>query len=1074
VEGPAELFVEAVARVLAWVDEHKAYLFLTAAVAAGLMAASAAMDLWGSIELGALAHAASLTPFAAFGGVERSREEALNLLKREPDPYKKFLGMAREANAGRIGLAEPWNSLRMLILPTAEERKELARSRAYDKLRGNERMKRALFYATLALEEAFGIYEAALREVAAGLKEAVKRVEVGEPPLKRAVYVPDLGRLERLAKEEEKVFEDALRALRERLNEYAVKHDLGDLLDVEEGKARGLAEAKAPELSEFSGVSFGVKALAALLAYREDALGRRSIYGTAARYWLEEGGAAWLLYYAPRTAYNKAEKTKAEGAAAVEGMIAETLRRLFLKPGADYYRNFVELLGSGGLALIEEEKTDTSLVFKLFRFEEGGKPVELEGVKLRIEKVGEETGVTYFLELDARWREFFGHELGMVREAAEELRERWPVEDSLPYMLGWSASDVSIHRAKNTKMLQMGSSYFWQVAETKVLFSWSNAVGLRVGLTLEGPKLQLLVHAPLGNLDGAVRRSAEGGWLKRLDIKAGSWDDLKRQVAERWRGVVDVAVRHLGEETRSELEELRDKLNDDKIAREAVAPALLLIQAEKLGVNEESLSYFAAVVSGAIGGDGYVSASGRGEVGLASGERPIALLWRAALAAYGIRAEVREAGKGFQVVAYDDNAIKLARLYFLFGPPLLEGRDDRLKNNKLAEAVKLGAKEALNISWEGLRQTKGGRVAADLTISEGDVEVKYDVYLRNEIALEFVSTDRGRVEPAARLLRLADVDAEVKRAGGRDEWQVWATTDKLAAGRKELKDAIADIVKAAVKNGWVDAGKAERWLEKLRSGITLKEGWPKYKMGLARSGSLEVRYRSTNPDNIEREARRLRAMGLVEGRHFAVKMPEGGGEGYVSILKDGLMRAAWLSVHGSGEQQRLAAEFVEYILQRAREEGDDVYRKAEEIVRRGREVGSLRLTDIKGKGVDVGGRRHVVDVLGGEAEFEKGRSGRTLLRITITADIDAVRGYYEMTYGRYGKNNKAVGYAYIREEADAERFAALVEALTGKRPRVYRVGDKIAVKCSREHLDGFARYAELAEAIAKWLEETKR
>ena len=1061
-EGPAELFVEAVARVLAWVDEHKAYLFLTAAVAAGLIAASAAMNLWGLIELGRLAYAASLMPFAALGGVEYSREDAFRLIKGAPDPYKKFLEMAREANAGRIGLAEPWESLRKIIAPRPSEERRLVSGKAYGKL--DERGKRALFYATLALEEALGIYEAALRR-AGRLEEAVRKEEAGEGPFRRAVYAADLGRLERLAEGEERAFGDALRVLRERLNEYAVKYKLGDLLDVKENTARELAEADYRELSKFSGANFGVKAYAALMAYREDALGRGSAYGTAARYWLEEGGSAWLLYYAPGSAYIKAGRAKAEGAVTVEGMIAEALRRLFLRPGAEYYHDFVrKLLERDRLELELEKRTEKSLVFKV---------VGLDGVKLKIGGVeeGEVAAGTYVLEFDAGWRKFFGHELGMVWEAAEELRERWPIEDPLPYMLGWLASDVSIHRAGNTRMLYMSSSHFWQVAETKVPFGWSNAVGLRVGLTLEGPKLQLLVHAPLGNLDGAVRRSE---WLKRLDIKAGSWDDLKRQVAERWRGVVDVAVRHLGEETRSELEELRDKLNDDKIAREAVAPALLLIQAEKLGVDGESLRYFAAVVSGAIGGDGYVSASGRGEVGLASGERPIALLWRAAFRAHGIRAEVREAGKGFQVVAYDDNAIKLARLYFLFGPPLLEGRDDRLKNNKLAEAVKLGAKEALNISWEGLRQTKGGRVAADLTISEGDVEVKYDVYLRNEIALEFVSTDRGRVEPAARLLRLADVDAEVKRAGGRDEWQVWATTDKLAAGRKELKDAIADIVKAAVKNGWVDAGKAERWLEKLRSGITLKEGWPKYKMGLARSGSLEVRYRSTNPDNIEREARRLRAMGLVEGRHFAVKMPEGGGEGYVSILKDGLMRAAWLSVHGSGEQQRLAAEFVEYILQRAREEGDDVYRKAEEIVRRGREVGSLRLTDIKGKGVDVGGRRHVVDVLGGEAEFEKGRSGRTLLRITITADIDAVRGYYEMTYGRYGKNNKAVGYAYIREEADAERFAALVEALTGKRPRVYRVGDKIAVKCSREHLDGFARYAELAEAIAKWLEETKR
>jgi tetratricopeptide (TPR) repeat protein len=43
-----ELFVEAVTRVLAWVDEHKAYLFL---MAAGAVALSAALNMWGMIEL---------------------------------------------------------------------------------------------------------------------------------------------------------------------------------------------------------------------------------------------------------------------------------------------------------------------------------------------------------------------------------------------------------------------------------------------------------------------------------------------------------------------------------------------------------------------------------------------------------------------------------------------------------------------------------------------------------------------------------------------------------------------------------------------------------------------------------------------------------------------------------------------------------------------------------------------------------------------------------------------------------------------------------------------------------------
>jgi len=32
----------------------------------------------------------------------------------------------------------------------------------------------------------------------------------------------------------------------------------------------------------------------------------------------------------------------------------------------------------------------------------------------------------------------------------------------------------------------------------------------------------------------------------------------------------------------------------------------------------------------------------------------------------------------------------------------------------------------------------------------------------------------------------------------------------------------------------------------------------------------------------------------------------------------------------------------------------------------------------------------------------------------------------------------------------------------------------IEVVCSRAHLEGFKRFAELADAIERWLEETKR
>ena len=48
----------------------------------------------------------------------------------------------------------------------------------------------------------------------------------------------------------------------------------------------------------------------------------------------------------------------------------------------------------------------------------------------------------------------------------------------------------------------------------------------------------------------------------------------------------------------------------------------------------------------------------------------------------------------------------------------------------------------------------------------------------------------------------------------------------------------------------------------------------------------------------------------------------------------------------------------------------------------------------------------------------------------------------------------------------------MVEALTDVKPRIYRMKNCAITMCSREHLDGFARCAELADAINKWLEET--
>ncbi len=123
---------------------------------------------------------------------------------------------------------------------------------------------------------------------------------------------------------------------------------------------------------------------------------------------------------------------------------------------------------------------------------------------------------------------------------------------------------------------------------------------------------------------------------------------------------------------------------------------------------------------------------------------------------------------------------------------------------------------------------------------------------------------------------------------------------------------------------------------------------------------------------------------------------------------------------------------------------------------------------------------YLVRVIDGDAELEESQGGKKLLRINITAEVDGVKSDYTITFSN-GKINAAGGRAYASAKApggkvaDAERFAAVIEALTGLKPKAHRMKNgKIMIECGRAHLEGFMRYAELADIIARWLEETGR
>jgi hypothetical protein len=288
----------------------------------------------------------------------------------------------------------------------------------------------------------------------------------------------------------------------------------------------------------------------------------------------------------------------------------------------------------------------------------------------------------------------------------------------------------------------------------------------------------------------------------------------------------------------------------DEVVRKFVAPALELIMLDK-ALNEEfdreeALLRFGEMYATALAGDGHVRPR---EIRLAVGRElggGATLLRLATLhlfnqllsdkVKFGIWAYEDEGVH--DVVATGENAAMFMRLLAVSAP----SAGGEYLSEKFNEFVKETRVE-VRLDKVSIRLTEGGNVAADLALSEGGVAVKYNVYLlKKAIELQFHSTDRSHAELAARLLRLAGVSAEVKKVGGRDEWQVWATTDKLTAGREELRKALADeLVREALARGWIDASKAEGWLEKLEKGLTLREGWPRYHVGL-KEGALEVKY----------------------------------------------------------------------------------------------------------------------------------------------------------------------------------------------------------------------------------------
>jgi hypothetical protein len=1211
VQRLVELFVEAVARVLAWIDEHKAYLFLMAAVAAGVVALSAALNLWGLVELEKLAYAASAAPFVAgladTGGRAAERFRAVAERWRVDDNEKKqkieeIINEVVNAPQKRERPFSKLTSLKNLPKPLAELRKAL--KRALDKAKIDEVEKDAAVVAVLVLYKTLVKNAEAYGEWAGWYKWARGLVEKQE----FTVSAGDIKRLRGAHRRLEEAAEEVRRELNAVLTLYALhSHDwyekLRPHLEVDLGMAEELAEARRSELSKYSDANMGTKAYAALLS-----IARGGMYGHAAMLLMREGAIADVALLTPRSAYDKAKRVAKRRGEAVDPSRSP-------KGAVDWEERAVSVLLQ---FLIGYGETD----LKFRRVEKKGKK---DGEKRRVERgfqvfrtFGDVEAFVGELWIgDAAYSTLSKEEL---RRFVEEAKRTTPDLSGIKKIwqtLEWFATDVSLDKGQ----IEAGTVHTWQAAWYVALFGEPESISGTANVTGEGRRPNVNMRWRRERLDHiiAAEREVLKPLLRPISKQGGGSIEAEGPAVQSWRELVDAidwsrvlekveelagSLKHwigsegmsyaereglvrrmLGEltllahfaearrgkndgdwreertkrlaravealsggrivgddanelakliiryaerreeRTKGRIKNLAEKvgvskeevwgivefvLSDmyclardcarDEVVRKFVAPALELVMLDKALRGEldreEALLYFGEMYATAIAGDGSVGPDKvdlvvGGELGGGAALLRLATLHLLKeLLSEELKFDVRVYLKRgvYDIAAYGENAARFKRIFAVSAP----SAGGEYLSPKFDEFVE-EARVEVRLDENSIKRTKKGRVAADLIISEAGVAVKYYIYLgKKTLQLDFVSADRSRAELAARLLRHAGVNPLMYRRGdGGDEWRVYATIYRLAAGHEELRKALAEIVKKAVEKGLVNTNTAERWLEKLKGGVTLMEGWPRYSIVLKENGALMIRFGSTNPDSIQREVQRLKEMGLKEIIHFTVTTPdEGGGVGYVSILKEGLAYAAWLSVRGKDKQQRkLAAKFVKLILRRAEEvdkKVKGVYEKVKEIIEEGMSRGSLELNFEKS--VEVNGKTYVVKVIGGEA-VEEDRGGRKLLRIKIKAEVgyvkdgqivDRVEREYTITYGRYGETNAVVGFAYARadpdgREADAERLAAVIKALTGEEPNVRRKnGKKIVIECYRRHLEGFMRYAELVETIMSWLEETRR
>jgi hypothetical protein len=906
-----ELFIEAVTRVLAWIDEHKAYLFLMAAVTAGAIALSAALNLWGLVELDKLAHfAVGAPPF--FPGRTKTGGKAAERFKTLAERYERWKDkkvISEIINAPLNG-ERPFSKLTSLKnLPPPLAGMEMALGHIKDEV-----VKDAAVIATLILYKTLVKNAEAYREWAGRYKWARGLVEKQA----FAVVAGDIERLRGAHRRLEEVAEEVRRELNDVLRLYSqsdfykerpdLLNKFKQLLEVDAKKAKGLAEARRVELSKYSNANMGTKAYAALLS-----VVRGGLYGHAAMLLMGEGALADIALLTPLSAYQKADRIaerrgesvdpsrSPKGAVDWEDRAASVLLRYLLgravsedlvfrrvEGGFEVFRAYggveapVDVLKIGSVnyskaskeelrRFVEEAKRtapDLSGVKKMWQTLEwfntdvsftgkwivastadirqaawyvalfgepkptsGGASVTEEGVKPNVKmRWPRERLDRIIAEEGEELRPLLGRTVKSWRELVDAIDWSWVLErvreliNELKPWIGPKKMDDAEREGLARRMLDELALFvhFVEARWGKDDSGWREERVERLAKAVEALSGGRIAGDYAERLARAIIYYAEG----RKKRAKGRIEDLAKEVGVSNGEVWGVVERVLSGEDLYAYCLARDCARDE-VVRKLIAPALELIMLDKAlrgeFDKEKALLIFGEMYATAVAGDGHVGPK-RVELTIGGELGGGTVLLRLAtlhllkeLLPDELKFDARIYVSGaYSIETHGENAARFMRLLAVSAPSA-GGEYLSPKFDQFVEEAKV------EVRVDNIRFTGSG-AAADLIISGGGVAVKYYVYLYDEIELQFVSANRSRVELAARLLRHAGINAEVKKGGSEDVWQVWATTDMLAAGRKELRDALANVVREAAARSRVVAGRSEGWLKKLERGLTLIDG----------------------------------------------------------------------------------------------------------------------------------------------------------------------------------------------------------------------------------------------------------